>query len=91
MMQHDEKEPHGTHDDPHDSGTATEIIEQYAGRKGFGFTDWAEIEDCLDPCLAEALLVVWRADVDEPWFNQPSRSLVQAVELMLGEDVWEQE
>ena len=42
----------------------------------------------MDVPLAQALLTVWRAEVTEPGFNQPSKSplLVQDVEEMLGSE-----
>jgi hypothetical protein len=49
------------------------------------------VEDVLDPTLAEALFVFWQAEWEEPGFNQPPAWLVEAVEEIVGEDVWPDE
>jgi hypothetical protein len=41
--------------------------------------------------LAEALVLRWREDYNEPGFMQPSGSLVRDVEGLIGEPVWKPE
>jgi hypothetical protein len=74
---------------------AEEMTDEFLLSHEIDYPDWGDMEEKLRQVpladrerLACAFATLWRAESDEPGFNQPSGTLVRLVEELIGEAVW---